>query len=147
MAAASSAVGILQRNFLNSFAVWDFVPMVLGFSAVCASATFGIAAGTLTAVAAAAAAGSAAGGVAAAEAAASPLAVGFAAAIIAFVILHFLKGLIIDAVDTVYMAYAADLDTQCVTRADVHGIYSQLPNTTTGTYIAQPDGIYAYGAI
>ena len=56
------------------------------------------------------------------------------------------QGLLLDCIDTVYMCFASDRDSQCATRSDVHEVFLQLPSAK-GAAVQQPDGSYGYGSI
>lgn len=125
--AAQGAKDLLLRNALDAFVVWDFPQTILGFCGLIVAAAFGALVGgsvdlivRLEAVAGGAS-------VSAAEGAAHPVIVGVVAGAISFVVLHFLNGLLIDIIDTVYLCFATDRDLQRVSRKEVHDIYAQLP--------------------
>lgn len=45
---------------------------------------------------------------------------------VAWVVLAFVSSIVLDIVDAVYLCYAIDKDSQTVTMAEVHEIYSKV---------------------
>ena len=54
------------------------------------------------------------------------IALGVISLVLAMVVLLFLANILLDVVDATYFCYAMDLDTQAVTRGDIHDIISQV---------------------
>ncbi len=51
--------------------------------------------------------------------------------VMALVVLAFFSSVLLNIVDAVFMCYALDLDTQCVTKSEVHEVFSQVRHHTT----------------
>lgn len=57
----------------------------------------------------------------------------------ALVVLLFFSSVLLNIVDAVFMCYALDLDTQSVTKAEVHEVFSQVWDLlSTGCYAQEP---------
>lgn len=54
------------------------------------------------------------------------IALGVISLVLAMVVLLFLGNILLDVVDATYFCYAMDLDTQAVTRADIHDVISKV---------------------
>lgn len=51
---------------------------------------------------------------------------GFISFFVAWVVLAFFSGILLDIVDSTYLCYAIDKDTQSITKPDIHEIYSKV---------------------
>ncbi len=49
--------------------------------------------------------------------------------VMALVVLAFFSSVLLNIVDAVFMCYALDLDTQSVTKSEVHEVFSQVSIT------------------
>ena len=54
------------------------------------------------------------------------IALGIIGAVLSLVVLLFLGNILLDVVDAVYFCYAMDLDSQRVTRQDIHDVISKV---------------------
>ncbi|GFR42645.1 hypothetical protein Agub_g3582 [Astrephomene gubernaculifera] len=129
--AAKSVFDTLKRNFLQTYSVWWVPDSVLQFAVGLLSLTW-------------------AGIVFFATYAANKNSdnvwpVTFATAAVAFVFmlyaLLFVAGLLLDAINTIYICYAMDKDQRRVTHPEIHAVYSQIP----GLAVENPDGGVMYG--
>ena len=150
MDAARDQVALLKRNFLATFAVWRFPPMVLAFtSAVAAAGSALIAAAAFAAagsrvVSSAGPAGSTARGDASDALAMLSALVGGASFALVLVVLSYLSSLIIHITDVVYVCYAEDQDKAICLRPEVHAVFAAVPSVRVGALVAQPDGELGY---
>ncbi|KAL3151941.1 hypothetical protein ABBQ32_001067 [Trebouxia sp. C0010 RCD-2024] len=131
--AARRATDLLARNFLKAYGVWWFPPMVLNCAAFLLSLAWGLLIFTLSWL-------RWQSGTNGTQEAAILGALCF---VMALVVLLFFSSVLLNIVDAVFMCYALDLDTQSVTKAEVHEVFSQVP---VGVAVEQPGGDYAYGA-
>lgn len=53
--------------------------------------------------------------------------------VMSLVVLIFFSSVLLNVVDAVFMCYAMDLDTQSVTKADVHEVFSQVGHGCAST--------------
>ena len=150
MDAAHDQVALLKRNFLATFAVWRFPPMILAFtSAVVAAASALIAAAVFAAagsrvVSSSGPAGSSARGDASDALSMLSALVGGCAFAIVLVVLSYLSSLIIHITDVVYICYAEDMDKRTCLRPEVHAVFSAVPSVRVGALVQQPDGELGY---
>lgn len=132
-AAGRSATSLLARNFLKTYGVWWFPPMVLNLgsfalSVVGAAAIYGLSYLTFSRHTNAVLEAGIVGGL---------------SFLLSLVVLLFFSGVLLNVIDAVYMCYAMDKDTQAVTRVEVHQVFAQVP---VGAIVEQPGGEIHYGA-
>ena len=150
MDAAHDQVALLKRNFLATFAVWRFPPMILAFtSAVMAAASALIAVAIFAAagsrvVSSSGPAGSSTRGDASDALSMLSALVGGCAFAIVLVVLSYLSILIIHITDVVYVCYAEDMDKRTCLRPEVHAVFSAVPSVRVGALVQQPDGELGY---
>ncbi|KAK9846092.1 hypothetical protein WJX84_002167 [Apatococcus fuscideae] len=133
--AGRNAVDLLKRNALSTGAVWFFPPIIIQIT----SFTLSIALGLLVGL-----------GVRLTwpdpgSILRAAIALGIIGAVLSLVVLLFLGNILLDVVDAVYFCYAMDLDSQRVTRQDIHDVISKVPGPK-GVAVEQPGGEVAYGA-
>lgn len=121
--AARSVTDLLARNFLDSYAVWRFPQMVLGFAMFICSAMFGL----LVYLCFSLSVGTPVTTTALQLASQLSAAVGVGAAVLALVALSLMSTIILNVVDCVYICYALDRDRHAVTRQEVHDIFVLIP--------------------
>lgn len=132
--AAHGSLNLMRRNALDAFGVWWLPPFIVGNCGLMLSVAFGfIVYGASTLVYQEAGPNDR-----------SCTLLGVAAGIVAYIVLSFLAGLLLNILDAVFVCFAWDRDTARVTREDVHVVLKQLP--TVGPVVEQPDGGLAYGA-
>ncbi|DBA76839.1 TPA: hypothetical protein ACH3X2_008854 [Trebouxia sp. C0005] len=131
--AARRATDLLARNFLKAYGVWWFPPMVLNCAAVLLSLAWGLLIFTLSWLR----------WQPSANGTMEAAILGVLCFVMALVVLAFFSSVLLNIVDAVFMCYALDLDTQSVTKSEVHEVFSQVP---VGVAVEQPGGDYAYGA-
>ena len=150
MDAAHDQVALLKRNFLATFAVWRFPPMVLALtSAVVAAASALVAAAAFAAagtrvVSSSGPAGSSARGDAGDALSMLSALVGGGSFVLVLVVLSYLSSLIIHITDVVYVCWAEDQDKTICSRPEVHAVYSAVPSVRVGALVQQPDGELGY---
>ncbi|KXZ51690.1 hypothetical protein GPECTOR_11g140 [Gonium pectorale] len=131
---AKSVFETLKRNFLQTYSMWWVPESVLNFAVALLSLSW---AGVVFFSTFAATSKYDTG---------LSLGVSFAIAFAAFFLmlfsLLFVSGLLLDAVNTLYICYAMDKDNRRVTHPEIHAIYSQVP----GLAVENPDGGVMYGA-
>ncbi|CAL8471654.1 g11196 [Coccomyxa elongata] len=131
--AGRNVTQLLTRNFLKAYGVWWFPPLVLQMAAFALSATWGLLIAGISYLA----------WHSQEHAQAQAALLGVLAFFMAWVVQAFFAAVLLDIVDAVFICYAMDKDTQSVTRAEVHEVFSQVP---VGVAVEQPGGEYSYGA-
>ncbi|GIL71730.1 hypothetical protein Vretimale_835 [Volvox reticuliferus] len=132
--AARAVFDTLTKNFLQTYSVWWVPDRVLGFTVFLFSLSWG---GIVF--------GSTYGmtknndyntkwGV--------PALVGMLCFLMMAYVLSFVAGLLLDAINTMYICFAFDKDQRRVTHPEVHSLFAQVPGLT----VENPDGNIMYGA-
>lgn len=133
MEGGKGVTDMLSRNFLNTFGVWWFPPMILQMASVVISFIW---ATVIYAVSSNAWSKLHQGH----EYAASLAIIAF---LLTWAVVSFFASLILNVIESVYICFALDRDLQAVTRAEVHAVYHQLPSVQ-GALVQNPDGSIAY---
>jgi hypothetical protein len=150
MDAAHDQVAVLKRNFLATYAVWSFPPMVLAFTSAVAAggaaliATAAFAAAGSRVVSSSGPVGSAARGDASDALGMLSALVGGGSFVLVLVVLSYLSSLIIHITDVVYVCWAEDQDKAVCLRPEVHAVFAAVPSVRVGALVQQPDGELGY---
>lgn len=131
MEASKGVSDLLSRNFLNTFGVWWFPPMILQVASIILS---GIWASIIWLSSSNAWADKHQGS----QYAAALAIISF---LLSWAVVSFFASLIINVVESVYICFALDRDMQAVTRYEVHEVYNKLPSVNV---VQNPDGSVAY---
>ncbi|GLC41131.1 hypothetical protein PLESTB_001794700 [Pleodorina starrii] len=124
----------LKRNFLQTYSMWWVPDRVLGFTVFLLSLSWGgIVVGATYGMTKNKDENTQWG---------VPIVVGILAFILMAYLLSFVSGLLLDAVNTLYICYALDKDQRRVTHPEVHSMFAQIP----GLAVENPDGNVMYGA-
>jgi hypothetical protein len=132
---ASRSVGdLLNRNFLDTFGVWWFPPMILNMTSLVISAVWSLCIYSFSAA-------SWSGLVQGHQYAVALATITF---IMSAIVLSFFTSLLLNIIDAVFICFAMDRDMHQCSRLEVHEVYTQLPKV--GPVVENPDGAYAYAA-
>jgi hypothetical protein len=132
--ASKGVTDLLSRNFLNTFGVWWFPPMILHMASIVLSSIW---ASIIWMSSSHAWADRHQGAMYAG-------ALAFVAFLLSWAVVSFFASLIINVVEAVYICFALDRDLQAVTRYEVHEVYEKIPSINQ--VIQNPDGSVAYAA-
>ncbi|GIL45985.1 hypothetical protein Vafri_3091 [Volvox africanus] len=132
--AARAVFDTLRKNFLQTYSMWWVPERVLGFTVFLFSLSWGGIVFGITYGMTKNKDGSAKWGV--------PTVVGILCFFLMAYVLSFVAGLLLDAINTIYICYAFDKDQRCVTHPEVHSLFAQVPGLT----VENPDGNIMYGA-
>jgi hypothetical protein len=134
MVAGRRSTDLLKRNFLKSYGVWWFPPLVMQSASLLLSVAWGCLVFLLYWIS------SHTNRSHGTQEAAILGAISF---FVAWVVLAFFSSILLDIVDATYLCYAIDKDTQTITKPEVHDIYSKVP---VGAAVQNPDGEVMVGA-
>jgi uncharacterized membrane protein required for colicin V production len=132
MTAGRKATDLLARNFLKSYGVWWFPPVVMQSCAFLLSLVWGLIVFSFYWLASHSHK----------QGTSESIALGALSFFIALVVLSFFSSVLLAVVDATYLCYAIDKDTQTITKQEVHDVFSQVP---VGAVVEQPDGGVGYG--
>lgn len=132
--ASRGVTDLLSRNFLNTFGVWWFPPMILQMASIVLSAIW---ASVIWLSSSHAWADKHQGHMYAG-------ALAIVAFLLSWAVVSFFASLIINVVESVYICFALDRDMQAVTRYEVHEVYEKIPSIHQ--VVQNPDGSVAYAA-
>ena len=129
--ASKGVSDLLSRNFLNTFGVWWFPPMILQLASIILS---GVWASLIWISSSNAWADKHQG----AQYAAALAIISF---LLSWAVVSFFASLIDNVVEAIYICFALDRDMQSVTRFEIHEVYEKLPSVNI---VQNPDGSVAY---